>query len=148
MRLADAATAYFLESSIMANLGVTKRGFTDYIQSIAAMGWQVRYAEVEGTVAGFIIYCVMSEYSQRKHMEIMNIYVVPEYRNRSIARMLIQDAIRVADKEDCVYSQISIGSLFKKNAEVINRLTANAFKKFGFEEVGVVMGRKGKRWRN
>lgn len=135
------------ESSIYRNLGFDKDKFRYYIQGLLNDGFELKLARINGEAAGYCLYIIEDMYITRFNFEIMTIYTNPRFRARGVDRKLIQEMIRLADEKDCAYSQVSICAHFEEDRDRVNRLTANVFAKFGFEDIGIIMGRKGPNWR-
>lgn len=146
IEIANLTEEFANESAIYKGLGFNARKFIYFIQGLLDNGWEIRAARVGRVLAGYVIFMAENEYVEKHNFEIMTIYTHPKFRNKGVARYLIKDMITLADERDCAYAQVSICAHFERDRDKINKLTANAFAKFGFEPIGIIMGRKCKAW--
>lgn len=134
------------ESHIYEKLGFNPDKFRAYVKFHTESPAAVFIAEHNGVVTGYAIFFIDQQYITEKNFEIVTIYVPPEYRKTETGRMLASALVQTMDLNGCKYGQISICCAMKENEDLINALTANMFKKFGFYQIGTIMGRKGKIW--
>lgn len=134
------------ESHIYERLGFNPEKFRHYIIEHTAAPASVYAAIVDGTVAGYAIFYIDTQYIDEPNFEIITIYVPPEFRKSGAGRRLAEALVDTMDLNGCKYGQISICCAMKENEELINALTRNMFAKLGFYQIGFIMGRRGKSW--
>jgi hypothetical protein len=93
-----------------------------------------------GTCLGYALYEVEDTFIDKFNFEILTIYTDPKWVGYGVDRDLICEMMHEALTGKCSYAQVSICAYFDEDRDRINKVTANAFKKFGWEEIGIVMG--------
>lgn len=101
---------------------------------------------VGDTAVGYSLSFVDDMYIDKPNFEIVTMYSAKEFRGTRVGRMLADNLAEKMDELCCHYGQVSICCAMEKDEHLINQLTANLFKKRGFYEIGVILGRKGKQW--
>jgi ribosomal-protein-alanine N-acetyltransferase len=84
------------------------------------VGYEVRVAEIEGRVVGFLVTRVVAE----DEVEILNIVVAPERRRAGVARALLQPVVERVR-----------GGVFLE-VRVSNAAARKLYEMLGFEEIG------------
>lgn len=134
------------ESSIYSKLGFCKRKFVHWLKSQIRGGACIILATVDGQPAGYALAYIDKGYIKRKNFEIITIYVPPEFRNSGVGAKLADYLVDMIEVNECDYSQISICAAFQNDAELIQIATERLFKRRGFYQIGVVLGKKGSSW--
>ena len=122
----------FNMQNIIALSGIEKVCFGKDAWSIAALRGEFEhdyshfFAEKDenGKILGYVCVRVLYEEAQ-----VCNIAVLPEYRRQGIATRLINKMIELAVAEQCLRCELEVNTM--------NEPAIGAYKKCGFEEVGV-----------
>lgn len=134
------------ESHIYERLGFNPEKFRHYVVAHTNAP-AIVYAAVRGeTVMGYAIAFIDKVYIDQPNFEIITIFVAKEFRRSDAGRKLANALVDTMDLNGCKYGQIGICCAMKENEDLINTLTMNMFKKHGFYQIGVIMGRKGEKW--
>lgn len=134
------------ESHIYERMGFNPAKFRAYLIEHTRPG-AIVYAAMRGdTVMGYAIAFIDTAYIDQPNFEIITIFVAPEFRKADAGRALTKALVDTMDLNGCKYGQISICCAMKEDEDLINMLTANMFKKQGFYQIGIIMGRKGASW--
>lgn len=134
------------ESHIYEKLGFNPEKFREYLIAHTKDPASVFAAVRQGTVMGYVIFFIDTAYIDLPNFEIITIYVAPEFRKSDAGRALAKALVDTMDLNGCKYGQISICCAMKVDEDLINALTANMFKKLGFYQIGIILGRRGKSW--
>ncbi len=134
------------ESAIYSKLGFCKRKFVRWLKTQIRMGACILVATVDDKPAGYALAFIDRWYIKRKNFEIVTIYVPPEFRNSGVGAKLADALCDMIEVNQCHYSQISICAAFQNDAELIQIATERLFKRRGFYQIGVVLGKKGSSW--
>lgn len=137
---------FAFESHIYERMGFNPERFREYLKAHMRAPATV-YAATRGeTVMGYAIAAIDTMYVDEPNFEIITIFVAPEFRKSDAGRLLAKALVDTMDINGCKYGQIGICCAMKENEDLINMLTQNMFKKLGFYQIGIIMGRKGKTW--
>lgn len=139
-------TAFSAESHIYERMKFNPAKCREYIKAHTKPGAAVYAAVKDGIVLGYAILAIDKQYIDEANFEIITIYVPKEHRKTGAGRALAEALVETMDLNRCKYGQISICCAMKEDEELINKLTANMFKKLGFYQIGIIMGRRGLSW--
>jgi len=137
---------FSFESHIYEGLKFNQDKFRQHVRNHTQAPTGIYAAMCGETVTGYAAFMIDQHYIDEKNFEILTIYVPSEYRKTDSARALAKALIDTMDINGCKYGQVSICCAMKENEDLINMLTQNLFKKLGFYQIGIIMGRKGKTW--
>lgn len=139
--------AFAGESHIYQRLDFNPQKFEDYVSHfVMDEAAQVYVAVLDGVSLGYTISYVDLIYIDRPQFEIVTLFVPKACRKTGVGRALAKKLADTMDELECHYGHVSICCAMEKDQGLITKLTANMFKKLGFYEVGVVLGRKGEKW--
>lgn len=96
-------------------------------------------ARVNGRVVGILSMYFMRSYYKELEGDVIIFYVLPEYRGTGVARGLVAALDAISKEKGAAIVYTSSGSGI---GETNNKLYANLFKKFGFEELGTELIKK------
>jgi ribosomal-protein-alanine N-acetyltransferase len=82
----------------------------------------VLIAEWDGAITGYAVYIITYGEAQ-----LANIAVVPQFRRKSIAKVLINHILKIAKEADCEYIFLDV--------RPSNKAAINLYQKFGFYEL-------------
>lgn len=145
-QIVDITNEFAHESHIYERLGFNKEKFYWYVKHHTKNPAFVYAAVQGGKVISYCMFEIENMYIDKWNFEIVTIYTPPTHRGSGAAQMLVEYMVMTMDHNNCAYGQVSICCAMKEDAELIDRLTANMFKKHGFYQIGIIMGRKGITW--
>lgn len=128
---------YFKESGYSDGLtydaDTTKATIAQWIPQICVL------ARVDGQLAGIFAMYFTHTYYKEPECDVIIFYVSPEYRGTGVSRGLVNALTAISDKNGAavIYTSSASG-ISSKN----NKMYANLFTKFGFEDLGTELIRK------
>ena len=135
------------ESHIYQRLGFNTTKFCEYVLDHVNEPTSQCYVVYAGdTAVGYSLSFIDDIYIDKPNFEIVTMYSAKEFRGTQVGRMLANNLADKMDEFCCYYGQVSICCAMENDEHLINQLTANLFKKRGFYEIGVILGKKGKQW--
>lgn len=142
-QIADLTEIFADESLIYSELGFNRDKFIDYISQFTEEGAALVVAKVDNEVVGYSPVYVDLMYIDKPNLEIVSIYVPPQYRNSGVGSCLADYLVQLIELNNPAYTQVSVCAFFKEDRELIQRATERLFTKRGFEQIGTILGRKG-----
>tara|TARA_R110000851_G_scaffold287513_2_gene441512 strand:- start:3527 stop:4060 length:534 start_codon:yes stop_codon:yes gene_type:complete len=138
---------FISETKVYSQLGFSSVKYREYVKMVLEGNDGVCLIAHDGVKAyGYTLFYAENTYIEQTNCEIVTMYVCPEARGWGVGRALVEETTRIVDANDVAYSQISICGEFEQDGEMMDMLTENLYKKFGFKRMGVILGRKGKSW--
>jgi len=124
MKASDLNTVVLLEQMIFTDAW-PKSAFVDYLSNDPGIGLII--AESQGMTTGYASYVIATG-----EAHLTNIAVVPEYRGKSIAKLLINRILEIAINAGCEYIYLDVRQS--------NSVAIELYKKFGFNELYLKAG--------
>ena len=142
-QLIEITETFASESLIYSELGFNGEKFRTYIKSFTQDGTACVVAKIEGKVVGYAPLYIDMNYIDKMNFEIVSIYVPPPYRNSGVGTRIVETLVALLEENKASYSHVAICAYFKQDRELIQKATERLFKRHGFEQIGVILGKKG-----
>jgi GNAT superfamily N-acetyltransferase len=128
-------STFFRESQYPPHLDLDPAMLTQYLRRVIEHGFSPHIIAVhEGRIVGVISYHIDRSFSSKTLAVMDEIYALAEYRGTPLGRALVATALDLAKGDGAVCIHIPLTSGHKAMPSLIN-----LFKKFGAEEIGVVL---------
>jgi len=98
---------------------------------------------VDGVAAGYSAVVEDDTVTEKPRLEMVTFYVHPSFRNSGVGAALADKVVELIDERGNGYSQLAICAYFENDREIIQRATELLFKRRGFKQVGVILGKMG-----
>lgn len=143
-QIADITSVFAKESLIFKDMDFNRDKYLDFVSQFTQEGAILLAAKVGDEVVGYIPAHADLNYTDKVNLEVITLYVAPAYRNSGVGTALVDALCDTIDANDIGYTHVAICAFFEHDRELIQKATERLFKKKGFEQVGTILGRKGK----
>lgn len=134
----DCAQCLFDESNFNGVLTASRPKYRMLLErNIAHPGAKAFIAMDNEFVVGYILIYCQNDYTEEMIGEMFQFYVRPEYRGSMVARSLIKRACQQWDEWGCVRTYAEASPGFTDIQHLM--LFKNLWRKFNFEQVGIIM---------
>jgi len=131
------------ECLLYRSLGFNQDKCKDFVSKFTIVGTSLLLAHVDGVPAGYSAVVADDMLTDKPRLEMVTFYVHPDFRNTGVGAALADKVVELIELNGNGYSQLSICAYFENDRELIQRATELLFKRRGFKQVGVILGRMG-----
>ena len=137
-QLVDLFDRFFHESQYATHLEYSRENSARYLEQAIGTGMSPHIlAVLDGTIIGELSYHIDRSFCVAPMAILNEFYVIPEFAGTPVGRALVaaaMDICRDVEGANCFHAVLSSGH---KRA----RTLVNLFKKFGAQEIGIVMNK-------
>lgn len=142
-RITQLSETFAEECELYRILKFNREKFKQYARkfTIAGSGAVIIGASVYGEIVGYTAVVADDMCTDKPRLEMATFYVHPEFRNSGVGAALADKFCELIAINGIEYAQVSICAHFEKDRELIQRATELLFRRRGFKQIGVIMGK-------
>lgn len=140
--IVELSRAFTEECLLFRSLGFNGEKCKRFSNALMTAG-DIIIAHVDGVPAGYAAVVKDDMLTDNPRLEMVTFYVHPNFRNSGVGAAIADKVVELIDLYGNGYSQLSICAYFEKDRELIQRATELLFRRRGFKQVGVILGKMG-----